>query len=415
MSTLVLITDSYPFEMSKENSFLNTELPYLQTEFKRIIIVPCRRGGMINFLPKGIELDISFALESNSLKSRIRIGFAAVTFPLFWKDLFRRLKTLVQPGALSYLLSVAGINHRMYWWMKKFIRREAINLDTSLFYTYWLGAATLGIGLLKNDFTNIKVISRAHRFDIYEYCHTPSYIPLQTDCLKHLDRIFSISEDGKRYISKHFPWFADSCEVARLGVHAPSGASRFFSEDVFRISSCSFLTPVKRIHLLMYALMDLALNHPDQSFEWYHIGDGPLLSNLMNLAKTAPDNIKLQFLGRITNDTVQEIYRKKSIHLFVNVSSSEGIPVSIMEAMSCGIPIIATSVGGISEIVSEVNGFLLPSDPSVAQISEAIWKILNDSESLEQKRKGSLMVWQDQYNADINLKTFAKKIRSLLL
>ena len=44
------------------------------------------------------------------------------------------------------------------------------------------------------------------------------------------------------------------------------------------------------------------------------------------------------------------------VDLFLTVSANEGIPVSIMEAQSFGIPVIATDVGGISEIVNNVNG-----------------------------------------------------------
>ena len=46
--------------------------------------------------------------------------------------------------------------------------------------------------------------------------------------------------------------------------------------------------------------------------------------------------------------------------LFVNMSLSEGIPVSIMEAISFGIPIIATNVGGNAEIVNDETGVLIP-------------------------------------------------------
>ena len=58
--------------------------------------------------------------------------------------------------------------------------------------------------------------------------------------------------------------------------------------------------------------------------------------------------------------------------MFINVSSTEGIPVSIMEAMSFGIPVIATAVGGTPEIVNNENGYLLSKDPSAKELAEVI-------------------------------------------
>jgi len=46
----------------------------------------------------------------------------------------------------------------------------------------------------------------------------------------------------------------------------------------------------------------------------------------------------------------------------MNLSETEGIPVSIMEAQSAGVPILATNLGGTSEIVNNENGFLVEKD-----------------------------------------------------
>ena len=61
--------------------------------------------------------------------------------------------------------------------------------------------------------------------------------------------------------------------------------------------------------------------------------------------------------GNVDNAALLEDYITENYYLFVNVSSSEGIPVSIMEASSVGIPCLATDVGGTGEIISDgVNG-----------------------------------------------------------
>jgi glycosyltransferase involved in cell wall biosynthesis len=116
----------------------------------------------------------------------------------------------------------------------------------------------------------------------------------------------------------------------------------------------------------------------------------------------------------MANEAILSTYRERPFDLFVNVSSSEGVSVAIMEAMSCGIPVVATKVGGTSEIVSDQNGVLLPKDPTPVQIAETLWETLRDPFGLAKKRQASLVTWQEHFNAATNFDAFARRIRSLL-
>ena len=102
------------------------------------------------------------------------------------------------------------------------------------------------------------------------------------------------------------------------------------------------------------------------------------------------------------HDDVVGYMGNNPIDLFINVSSREGIPVSI-EAIAAGIPIIATDVGGCNEIVSNKNGILLNSDPSPEQISDAITDILMKPDKLNKYQVGSLDIWGKDFNIDSNI------------
>ena len=81
--------------------------------------------------------------------------------------------------------------------------------------------------------------------------------------------------------------------------------------------------------------------------------------------------LKIKLAGKISNSQLLEIYKNIPFDIFINVSENEGVPVSIMEAMSFGMIIIATAVGGTSEIVHNgKNGYLLPQNCSKEQIAE---------------------------------------------
>ncbi|MBA3900251.1 MAG: glycosyltransferase, partial [Bacteroidetes bacterium] len=104
-------------------------------------------------------------------------------------------------------------------------------------------------------------------------------------------------------------------------------------------------------------------------------------------------------------------YEENYVDLFINVSETEGIPVSIMEAQSAAIPVLATNVGGTSEIVDNENGFLIDKDFEVAKIAESIEKYFTSHFShQEEKRKKSYQNWQKKYDAKKIYAEFAEKI-----
>ena len=75
--------------------------------------------------------------------------------------------------------------------------------------------------------------------------------------------------------------------------------------------------------------------------------------------------------------------------IFVMSSLYEGVPLSILEAMAAGLPVVSTDVGGIKDIVTD-NGILVPSEDSLA-MEEAILKLINNPSLREEKGKKSLL------------------------
>ena len=92
-----------------------------------------------------------------------------------------------------------------------------------------------------------------------------------------------------------------------------------------------------------------------------------------------PPNVVANFHGRVDNVQVRSFYRDTFVNVFVNTSSSEGVPVSIMEAQSAGIPVIATAVCGTPELVNENDGLLLPADPEPVDVAAALGGTIRES------------------------------------
>jgi glycosyltransferase involved in cell wall biosynthesis len=159
----------------------------------------------------------------------------------------------------------------------------------------------------------------------------------------------------------------------------------------------------KRVHLLIEALKNI--NH---EIYWFHIGDGPLKVVLERRALDLPNNIKYKFLGFMKNKKVKEFYTNNSIDLFINVSESEGLPVSIMEAFSSGVPVIATDVGGTAELVDDEVGRLIPKDFKIEVLVRIIKQFVIGEIAIP--REVVYNRWSKSVNANKNYTDFAQKL-----
>ena len=85
-----------------------------------------------------------------------------------------------------------------------------------------------------------------------------------------------------------------------------------------------------------------------------------------------------ELLGSVHREKVLQLFREASV--FVLPSYYEGLPMAILEALAAGLPVIATPVGGIPEVVRDTyNGFLIPSG-DIEALAGAIEKLVSDAE-----------------------------------
>ena len=165
------------------------------------------------------------------------------------------------------------------------------------------------------------------------------------------------------------------------------------------------MVDVKRIDKIIDALKTA-----DKEIRWYHFGDGPLREQLEQKAQELPPNVEYQFMGLVNNEELMRFYQTNHVDAFINVSSSEGVPVSIMEGLSFSIPAIATDVGGTHEIIFDgINGYLLPVDFTNEMFCTAISKVI-DPQNRDELRKQARRVWENTCNAGVNFPAFYRTI-----
>ncbi|MBO5501945.1 MAG: glycosyltransferase, partial [Clostridia bacterium] len=148
---------------------------------------------------------------------------------------------------------------------------------------------------------------------------------------------------------------------------------------------------------------------------WHHFGNGELEETLkVQAAEQLSDRPALQytFHGYVQNTQLPQLYQQIGAQLFITTSETEGLPVSMMEAYAMGMPVIATAVGGIPEMVQEgKNGFLMPNHPDDEQVALAILRYAAlPQEEKQQMSQCALASWQEHFDAAAN----AEKLLPLL-
>ena len=412
---LIIFTHSYPYDFAAEQTFISREIHHLIKNFDRVVLVPRICRGKKFAFPATVEVDESYAafLKRNSgLPQLLKLAFRSSQF---YKEIQKNTTVLLHPSKILKLIMFSGRANLTTQWLMDWLKKQQINATECMLYSYWLDHLAAGLGMVKQEFPAVKVVSRAHGYDIFEEYYYPYYWPYRYETLESIDRLFLASEAGKKYFCEHYPDFVSKYEIAHLGTSDPGFVAQSSKDKVFRIVSCSGIVPVKRIDLLLDGLAVMARLLPGQKFEWVHFGDGRDKWRLERKVKQIfPSNINGRFLGYMPNHEILRYYREYPVDVFVNVSETEGgAPVAIQEAVSCGVPIVATSVGGNPEIVSAKNGILLPPSPTPEEIAWALLKIWDNPLSAAKMRRESRQIWQTRFNADVNFHWFAERLKSI--
>ena len=406
MVYLVLIDRKFPY-LSGE-SFLENEIDEISKYFDKILIFPIdvKKGSKPTRKIKSSNVEV-IPTESKPIKpNRIKYALKGITKTLFKyktnKDLKKQLIDNTFIAASNEISS-----HIIKALEDKYIFHAN---DKIIFYSYWLHiTAQIAINL-SNHFSHkctTKCISRAHGFDIYE--ERRGYLPLQKNLIETIDIIFPCSMDGEKYLKKKYPNYKNKIITSYLGTY-DHGKTNITNDNSINIVSCSRLVPVKRVDLIIESLK--LLKDKGIKITWTHLGGGELYNYIKKKATTELSQfITISFPGMIKNQEVYEYYKCHSINLFINVSSSEGLPVSIMEAISFGIPCIATNVGGTSEIViDEMNGYLLKENFKPQELADYILKLSINKEKLNLLGLSARKLWKERFQAPVNYSNFSQKI-----
>lgn len=392
---LFFFTQSYPY--GNGEAFIKNELNYLSTFFENVYLFHKSKSESKREVPSNVRLIYIEPPTTKSKKYTFRKnGFLFLSL-VCNEALFSRQKKMFVRN-LKYNLS--HILNCIYYSNEIKTKIENQSISNSYFYSYWFFDWNFSLSVLKSSGIIKKNYTRAHGFDLYENNGKPNYLPLRKFCLKHTDKVFTISHMGENYLKTIYPEFSNKIVCSYLGTKDFGINPTPMISSPLHIVSCSNVNEVKRVHLIIEMLRHLTI-----PVKWTHIGDGALLQKIKENAVKLSNNVTTYFKGSLSQSEIFNFYKNEPIDVFINCSASEGIPVSIMEAISFGIPIIATNVGGTCEIVNEETGFLIENFFDTKGLANKI-TTFKKNENFTKLRNSSRTYWKEHFFSDTNYSLF---------
>jgi colanic acid/amylovoran biosynthesis glycosyltransferase len=360
--TCLLFTQSFPF--GETEVFVERELQYLSSYFEKVIVCPLHHSSLeIRKLPANVSIfDIQKYREvENSKLYFLLSNFYNVSNLLFLEFTSHPYLTL------KFLRRVTSdIMEQIR--KAKIIKANLPGLysENSIVYSFWFDRWITALGLALGKNASKKIFSRAHAFDLYEEDNTGGYILYRKFQFKHIKKVFPVSAHGERYLKKKHPNFKNKIHTSYLGTAFHDTQNPFDeNNDPFVLVSCGSVQKRKRTLSFLGLIESLPLK-----YKLIHFGDGPDMNELIRTVEEKKLNDRVVLRGNTDNDRFLDYLRSNPISLFMSLSSNEGLPYSMIESISFGIPLLSTNVGGCSEICNEHTGILIEKNFDVKEVAD---------------------------------------------
>jgi colanic acid/amylovoran biosynthesis glycosyltransferase len=322
---------------------------------------------------------------------------------------FRLLGTIIKENSSSakFLVRALAVFPKCVL-MARMMQKEGIQHIHAHYATHPALAAWI-----INQLTSIPYSVTAHAHDIYVEK------PMLGTKLRNSAFVVAISEFNKKYLIDYLgEWIRSKIHVIHCGVQLEDYENRSEnpSDKIFQILNIGSLQPYKGQKYLIYACAKLIQD--GIPIHCSIIGGGELFTELSAQINLLGLESTVELMGARTQDEIAKLLPKADCYVQPSIVTAngkmEGIPVSLMEAMACSVPVIATSISGVPELVQDqVTGLLVPPD-NVDALVLAIKSIYKDTLSRKRMTKRGRELVKQQFSLSKNVIELSELLKTSL-
>ncbi len=335
----------------------------------------------------------------------LSFSLIAANLRFFSRMPFRYLKTLIRLAIFTlknpriFIKSLAIFPKSIYF--AEIMEKEGVEY----IHASWASLPATSAWIVLS-MTDIPYSFSAHVYDLYS---TSVFLKQK---LSGCGFVSCISRANKEYLDAKFPQYRHKTKVVHLGVD-PSEFSikdhRKADEDNPKIITIGRLIETKGFDYMIQAMPVILKSFPKATLTI--AGSGPEQEKLQSMINCLNVNASVKLAGHVDMHELKKILGDGD--LFVLPSGVEGIPVSLMEAMASGLPVITTSAGSIRELVDDgASGILIPYGDADA-IAEAVHKLASEPKTREYMGKRGRRKIQNDFNLEKNTVKLFELISSL--
>ena len=351
-------------------------------------IFPPDIGGPATFVPKiakyfqdELNYEIEILTLSDNKNSNINDDFSVKRIDRNLPIIYRWLKTIFtiyKLGKNKDLIFVNGLGTETtianIFLKKKIIRK------------------IVGDPVWERAYSKAKISESFDEFQVKNYGFSISLQKkVRSFSIKKSDIVITPSQHLKNFILNL--GFKNKIEIINNGVFIPEENTNIFTNDQINITIVSRLVSHKNIEKIIKAISDL--NNPLINLNI--IGDGPELNQLQKISLESNNKDNIIFHGKLNRDEINHIFLNSDI--YIQASNYEGLPHSLLEAMSYGIPVLCTPVGECKEILgNEDRGYILDLPVSKNNIKSKISEIIGEKNIANKKGERGKDFINEKYN-----------------
>lgn len=270
--------------------------------------------------------------------------------------------------------------------------------------------------LKQQEKNNKKIILVLHtngdtfkQIDIYynnQSKETKKYLKnLEEEVIKKVDKIVFVSEKSLIVFTEKYKEYNNKCTYIYNGVVDILEKNKIsFEEKPIKFICVGTINERKGQKLIFNTVKKLEKKLEDKVV-FYIVGGGPEYSRYKNLV----EKFNLEKIIKVLGEREDVEALLKQSHIFILPSYDEGLPIAIIEAMRAGLPIIATKVGGIPEmILNGREGYLI--NPIEDDIEDILNQVLDNKIALEKLSYFSRQKYEEQFSLEVMIKKYAEVI-----